>query len=97
MGASSSVWGIGKPQGGDFDDLYLDVCVEGLEKDPFWRTRLVLKHTHNEGIFFIVYTHIWWLFWSQHGIFMVFIQYPFVFNKSRVFDVKFDQILEFFM
>ena len=22
-------------QGGDFDDLYLDVCVEGLEKDPF--------------------------------------------------------------
>ena len=23
------------PQGGDFDDLYPDVCVEGLEKDPF--------------------------------------------------------------
>ena len=45
-------------QGGDFDDLYPDVCVEGLEKDPFRRTRLVLKHTHNEGIFFIVYTHI---------------------------------------
>ena len=22
-------------QGGDFDDLYPDVCVEGLEKDPF--------------------------------------------------------------
>ena len=21
--------------GGDFDDLYPDVCVEGLEKDPF--------------------------------------------------------------
>ena len=26
-----------------------------------------------------------------------FIQYPFVFNESSVFDVKFDQILEFFM
>ena len=22
-------------QGGDFDDLYPDVCVEGLENDPF--------------------------------------------------------------
>ena len=22
-------------QGGDFGDLYPDVCVEGLEKDPF--------------------------------------------------------------
>ena len=21
--------------GGDFDDLYPDVCVEGLKKDPF--------------------------------------------------------------
>ena len=24
-----------RAQGGDFDDLYPDVCVEGLEKDPF--------------------------------------------------------------
>ena len=24
-----------KPQGGDFNDFYPDVCVEGLEKDPF--------------------------------------------------------------
>ena len=23
------------PGGGDFDDLYPDVCVEGLKKDPF--------------------------------------------------------------
>ena len=23
------------PRGGDFDDLYPDVCVEGLKKDPF--------------------------------------------------------------
>ena len=22
-------------RGGDFDDLYPDVCVEGLKKDPF--------------------------------------------------------------
>ena len=26
--------GVGA-QGGDFDDLYPDVCVEGLKKDPF--------------------------------------------------------------
>ena len=45
--------------GGHFDDLYPDVCVEGLENDPFRRKRLVLKHTHNEGIFFIVHTHIY--------------------------------------
>ena len=30
------VWAEGSgPGGGDFDDLYPDVCVEGLKKDPF--------------------------------------------------------------
>ena len=29
-------WRIsGQPRGGDLEDFYLDVCVEGFEKDPF--------------------------------------------------------------
>ena len=56
-GGIDSGWGCGGGGGGCLDDLYLDVCVEGLKKYPIQRTLLVSKHTHTEAIFFIVHTH----------------------------------------
>ena len=55
--------------GDELDFLYLDVCVEGLKKYPF----CVTKHTHNEGIFHIIHTHILYLLVEyNHGFHSIF-------------------------
>ena len=44
--------------GGGFNSLYSDVCIEGLKKDPLRRTQPAKNHTHNEGILYMIHTHI---------------------------------------
>ena len=90
-----SPWGGGAKGAGDLDVLCPDdfVRVEGFKKYPLWRMYLIIEHTYNEGIVFIVDTNYDYFDMRMYILGFLFLLYPLIFELYSVFYMECNQSL----